>query len=570
MTSLATNWVEAYGHACSQDHSFSQFFSYYASLLPYGEKLKSENKVSPYKRKILRGWSDQLAAENKHHADHYISNAQNSPREFLISYLLLLRSEKLEGEQFCGVERNIHFYWNWVSKQKSLMKENKNTLYALYFQIRAFLFKFSIPVAWQSIYEDHFTNDQKKYCSNVFCQLKQSIYDENKYLSLIKQLLNQLHFETQQESTHPTIETIGRSNNQADMSVIDLSLADFSAEDFLQKARGYSELQKHISKNKNNLSYQKTKSKPYKVFSKEFDQTAYASELMTSGEAARLKEQYLEQTKEFRQKTYLSLNKLKQVLFSQHKQKSSESHLHHRLDPKYLFQIISQPQSEHKFKNQEWLQNLDTHMTLLLDHSGSMTGKPILMTSHIVELFSEACQKLHISHEVLAFTTKAWHGGQSYKKWLQTGTQPNPGRLNDLLHIIYKSAQQKSSSFKNNIGLVLKPSLLKENIDGEALEWAVKRQKQLSHRRKIILVISDGVPNDDASLTHNPDDYLEKHLRQKIAHYTKQKSSEIYAITFGNHTDQLYSNQLHIDLRDKFEEQLFEKLCDIFSKKAFS
>ena len=206
-------------------------------------------------------------------------------------------------------------------------------------------------------------------------------------------------------------------------------------------------------------------------------------------------------------------------------------------------------------------------VSLLLDNSGSMRGKPIVTSAMTAEIITKTLEKCRVNVEILGFTTKEWKGGKSKKLWEKNNKDPNPGRLNDLLHIVYKDADTPWNQTKLNLGLVLKDGLLKENIDGEALIWASSRLKKRNEKKKILIVISDGAPVDDATLSSNNSNILDNHLKEVVSEIEKKKAIDIIAIGIGHDVSKYYSRAFTIDDVEKLGEIIIDNLTEILKEK---
>ena len=255
---------------------------------------------------------------------------------------------------------------------------------------------------------------------------------------------------------------------------------------------------------------------PYKIFTNKFDEEIKALDLCELDELDRLRE-YLDQQLQHLQGAVTRLaNKLQRKLLAQ-QNRSWEFDLEEGLlDVSKLTRVIIDPTSPLSFKMEKDIEFKDTIVSLLIDNSGSMRGRPITIAAMCGDILARTLERCAVKTEILGFTTKAWKGGRSREKWLDDGKLPAPGRLNDLRHIIYKTADEPWRRSKRNLGLMLREGLLKENIDGEALDWAYKRLQMRSEQRKILMVISDGAPVDDSTLSVNAGNYLERHLKHMI------------------------------------------------------
>jgi cobaltochelatase CobT len=220
------------------------------------------------------------------------------------------------------------------------------------------------------------------------------------------------------------------------------------------------------------------------------------------------------------------------------------------------------------FKAEKDMQFRDTVVTLLLDNSGSMRGRPITVAATCADILARTLERCGVKVEILGFTTRAWKGGQSREHWLGAGKPGNPGRLNDLRHIIYKSADAPWRRARKNLGLMMREGLLKENIDGEALDWAHKRLLARPEQRKILMMISDGAPVDDSTLSVNPGNYLERHLRWVIEEIETRSPVELIAIGIGHDVTRYYRRAVTIVDAEELGGAMTEKLAELFAEHA--
>jgi cobaltochelatase CobT len=236
------------------------------------------------------------------------------------------------------------------------------------------------------------------------------------------------------------------------------------------------------------------------------------------------------------------------------------------LDPARLSRVVIDPYHPLSFMNEKEATFRDTVVTLLLDNSGSMRGRPITVAATCADILARTLERCGVKVEILGFTTRAWKGGQSREAWLAAGKPPNPGRLNDLRHIIYKSADAPWRRARKNLGLMMREGLLKENIDGEALDWAHKRLLGRSEQRKILMMISDGAPVDDSTLSVNPGNYLERHLRHIIEEIETRSPVELIAIGIGHDVTRYYRRAVTIVDAEELGGAITEKLAELFSE----
>ena len=238
------------------------------------------------------------------------------------------------------------------------------------------------------------------------------------------------------------------------------------------------------------------------------------------------------------------------------------------LDPARLSRVIIDPLHPLSFKREKDTNFRDTVVTLLLDNSGSMRGRPITVAATCADILARTLERCGVKVEILGFTTRAWKGGQSREAWLAAGKPANPGRLNDLRHIIYKSADAPWRRARKNLGLMMREGLLKENIDGEALDWAHKRLLARPEQRRILMMISDGAPVDDSTLSVNPGNYLERHLRWVIEEIETRSPVELIAIGIGHDVTRYYRRAVTIVDAEELGGAMTEKLAELFDEKA--
>jgi cobaltochelatase CobT len=236
------------------------------------------------------------------------------------------------------------------------------------------------------------------------------------------------------------------------------------------------------------------------------------------------------------------------------------------LDPARLSRVIVDPLHPLSFKREKDTDFRDTVVTLLLDNSGSMRGRPITVAATCADILARTLERCGVKVEILGFTTRAWKGGQSREAWLAAGKPPNPGRLNDLRHIVYKAADAPWRRARKNLGLMMREGLLKENIDGEALDWAHKRLLGRSETRKILMMISDGAPVDDSTLSVNPGNYLERHLRWVIEEIETRSPVELIAIGIGHDVTRYYRRAVTIVDAEELGGVMTEKLAELFEE----
>ncbi len=302
----------------------------------------------------------------------------------------------------------------------------------------------------------------------------------------------------------------------------------------------------------------------YTVFLTDFDEEIRAEDLAEPAELERLRAYLDQQLEPLKGAVSRLANKLQRRLQAQ-QNRSWEFDLEEgTLDAGRLARVVANPTTPLSFKVEKDTEFRDTCVTLLLDNSGSMRGRPISIAAICADVLARTLERCDVKVEILGFTTRAWKGGQSREKWLQAGRPQQPGRLNDLRHIIYKSADAPWRRARANLGLMMKEGLLKENIDGEALEWAHRRMIARPEARRILMVISDGAPVDDSTLSVNPANYLEKHLRDVIALVQKRRAVELIAIGIGHDVTRYYPRAVTITDVEQLAGAMTEQLASLF------
>ena len=302
----------------------------------------------------------------------------------------------------------------------------------------------------------------------------------------------------------------------------------------------------------------------YAVYQANFDEEIRAEELADPQELERLRAYLDQQLEPLKGAVGRLANKLQRRLQAQ-QNRSWEFDLEEgTLDAGRLARVVASPTTPLSFKVEKDTEFRDTCVTLLLDNSGSMRGRPISIAAICADVLARTLERCSVKVEILGFTTRAWKGGQSREGWLAEGRPQNPGRLNDLRHIIYKSADAPWRRARPNLGLMMKEGLLKENVDGEALEWAYRRMTARTEARKILMVISDGAPVDDSTLSVNPANYLEKHLRDVIAMVEKRRQVELLAIGIGHDVTRYYERAVTITDVEQLAGAMTEQLAGLF------
>jgi cobaltochelatase CobT len=491
-----------------------------------------------------------------------------------------IRCEKIGISYFKGVKNNIEkFYLNRISGLDLKSSEDKIIeSFENYLRVKFLDFKNEnkIDKKLKSYKKD--LNDQFK---NKIAELKELTLDQEKFNSLISKLISSMsldeNFENEEkkneennndnkksENQDQDIKTKEKDEKQEEMS-IDSGIPDLenkakesdnSDEKIEIEDSSRSDLNKRINSNLGDLTY--------KTYTEEFDEIIKAEDLENTEELARLRknlDQQLLQLKNFISKL---ANKLQRKLLAKQNRSWNFDLEEGLLDTSKLPRIIMDPFNSLSFKKEKDIEFKDTLVTILIDNSGSMRGKPISVAAICADILSRTLERCMVKVEILGFTTKHWKGGSSREKWMKNDKPRFPGRLNDLRHIIYKSADSQWRQSKNNMGLMLKEGLLKENIDGEALKWAFNKMSRRKEDRKILMVISDGAPVDDSTLSTNTSDYLESNLKKTVKWIESKSNIELLAIGIGHDVTRYYNKAVKITDVQDLGDVMINQLTDLF------
>ena len=326
-----------------------------------------------------------------------------------------------------------------------------------------------------------------------------------------------------------------------------------------QENKDSEEIIQRFTKSKNEIDY--------KIYTRKYDETAKPESLENIEEISKLRKNLDQQLISFQDLITKLANKLQRELLAKQNRSWDFDLEEGLLDSSKLTRIIIDPYNSLSFKKEKDLEFKDTIVTLLIDNSGSMRGRPITIAALCADILSRTLERCSVKVEILGFTTKNWKGGQSREDWSKEGKIKNPGRLNDLRHIVYKSADTHWRQAKRNLGLMLKEGLLKENIDGEAILWAYNRLTKRKEERKILMVISDGAPVDDSTLSVNSGDFLEKHLKKTVAFIENKTNIEILAIGIGHDVSRYYKKAIKISDVNELGDVMINELGHLFENK---
>ena len=403
--------------------------------------------------------------------------------------------------------------------------------------------KFSEILKQMEIFDSEDDNENKEN------QDSENLNNENKEQENQNQAQVEEEQKKQEESQNGLDSEYDLNEFKMDEQLVDTDSDKQSSEKIIQKMN---------SKNGNN---------EYQVFTNQFDEIAKAEILETNEEISKLRKTLDQQLTSFQDLITKLANKLQRQLLAKQNRAWEFDLEEGLLDSSKLTRIIIDPQNSLSFKKEKDLEFKDTVVTLLIDNSGSMRGRPITIAAICADILSRTLERCSVKVEILGFTTKNWKGGKSREEWNNKNKPKNPGRLNDLRHIIYKSADTHWRQSKNNLGLMLKEGLLKENIDGEAISWAFNRIKKRKEERKILMVISDGAPVDDSTLSVNSGDFLEKHLKKIVKFIETKTDIEILAIGIGHDVSRYYSKAIKITDVQELGDVMISQLSGLFENK---
>ena len=495
-----------------------------------------------------------------------------------------IRYEILGTKMLQGVNKNLIENYNYkISlKRKDQLKSKEDTTITEAFEI--YMLKNFLNIKPNQLcekilgfWENEFKNSFGKHLN----YLKQNLEDQELYSSKFCEILKELDFlekdeeekneENQQENDQSNQQNAD-SNNETDekqsqnetenqsLSDADLDVNEFRMEEQLFDTESDQQSSENIIQKLNN-----TKSESeYKIFTKEFDEIEKAENLEEAEEILKLRRNLDQQLINFKDLIIKLANKLQRQLMAK-QNRSWEFDLEEGLlDSSKLPRIIMDPYNSLSFKKEKDLEFKDTVVSLLIDNSGSMRGRPITIAALCADILSRTLERCSVKVEILGFTTKNWKGGKSRELWNKKEKIKHPGRLNDLRHIIYKSADSQWRQSKKNLGLMLKEGILKENIDGEAIMWAYSRLKKRKEERKILMVISDGAPVDDSTLSVNSGDYLEKHLKKVVKFVESKEDIEILAIGIGHDVSRYYKRAIKITDVQELGDVMIKELSNLF------
>ncbi len=498
-----------------------------------------------------------------------------------------IRYEKLGTRMLRGINKNLIDNYNYKInlKRKDQLKSKDDTsiieAFELY-MLKNFLDIQLSPICEKilSFWDDEFKNSFGKHIN----YLKKNLEDQEIYSSKFIEILEELNFlendeeekndesnKENEQNNQQSADSDNEANNNKDeeqaenqsTSEADLDVNEFRMEEQLFDTESDQQSSENVIQKLNT-----TKSNnEYKIFTKDFDEIEKAENLENTEEILKLRKNLDQQLVNFKDLIIKLANKLQRQLMAKQNRSWDFDLEEGLLDSSKLPRIIIDPYNSLSFKKEKDQEFKDTVVSLLIDNSGSMRGRPITIAALCADILSRTLERCSVKVEILGFTTKNWKGGKSREHWNKKGKIKNPGRLNDLRHIVYKSADSHWRQSKKNLGLMLKEGILKENIDGEAIMWAYNRLRKRKEERKILMVISDGAPVDDSTLSVNSGDYLEKHLKKVVKFVESKEDIEILAIGIGHDVSRYYNKAIKITDVQELGDVMIGELSNLFRNK---
>ncbi|EAS84868.1 Cobalamin biosynthesis protein CobT [Candidatus Pelagibacter ubique HTCC1002] len=539
----------------------------------------------------LRAETDSGALKKKFsNKEIFNKNLPNNPScKSLYNIAEKIRYELLGGKMLKGVGKNLSENYNQkiLSNRKEQLKNKEdvpvNEAFELYMLNKFFKLELNdVSTKMLDFWKKEFDESIDKH----FDFLSKNLEDQNNYSLKFSEILENMDVfasnneENNEENDEQENEQDNKSENDNDGQSDDkeeennqddsqtsldagFDLSDQQMEEQLEDSDSLKESAESVLQKTNidNLD------QDYKVFTTEFDEIAKAEILEDIKETQKLRKNLDQQLVGFQDLITKLANKLQRQLLAKQNRAWEFDLEEGLLDSSKLTRIIMDPYNSLSFMKEKDLDFKDTIVTLLIDNSGSMRGRPITIAALCADILSRTLERCSVKVEVLGFTTKNWKGGKSREAWTKNDKPKNPGRLNDLRHIIYKGADTQWRQAKNNIGLMLKEGLLKENIDGEAISWAYNRIKKRKEERKILMVISDGAPVDDSTLSVNSGDFLEKHLKKMVKFIETKSDVEILAIGIGHDVSRYYNKAIKITDVHELGDVMVSQLSGLFENK---
>ena len=491
-----------------------------------------------------------------------------------------IRCEKIGISYFSGVKKNIEKFYKQRISSLDLKSSEDKMIESFENFLRTNFLDFKNETEIEKKLKSYKKDINNQFSSKI-SELKESAIDQEKFNSIISKIISEMSLDeniNEEEKRDEKNENNDKQSKPQDIErktketeekneemSIESGIPDLENETRdSDKSNKEVELEDNTRPDLKKRNYNNFGDLKYKTYTEEFDEIVKAEELESVEELSRLRknlDQQLLQLKSFISKL---ANKLQRKLLAKQNRSWNFDLEEGLLDTSKLTRVIMDPFNSLSFKKEKDIEFKDTLVTILIDNSGSMRGKPISVAAICADILSRTLERCLVKVEILGFTTKHWKGGSSREKWMKNNKPSLPGRLNDLRHIVYKSADTQWRQAKNNIGLMLKEGLLKENIDGEALKWAFNKMSRRKEDRKILMVISDGAPVDDSTLSTNTSDYLETNLKKTVKWIENKSEIELLAIGIGHDVTRYYNKAVKIiDVQD-LGDVMINQLTDLF------
>ncbi len=551
-------------------------------------ELNNLNNKSDFIR--ARAEADSSALKKKFSNDKIYNQNQpsNSNCKSLYAIAEKVRYETLGGKMLIGIEKNLKDNYSQMInlKRKDQLKTKEDVPVAEAFELYMLKNFYNVKLNPLTSKMLHFwEKDFDQSITKHIKFLKENFENQSVYSSKFSEILQEMDIfqaedneETKQENQEDgqdnpsNDDQDSNSEDQKDENKDQDSEAsldsDYDIDEYkLDEQLTDTDSEQHNSeqilqkKNINDLNLE------YKIFTTNFDEIVKAENLENADEAIKLRKTLDQQLIGFQDIVTKLANKLQRQLLAKQNRAWEFDLEEGLLDSSKLPRIIMDPYNSLSFKKEKDLDFKDTIVTLLIDNSGSMRGRPITIAAICADILSRTLERCSVKVEILGFTTKNWKGGQSRELWNKNSKPKTPGRLNDLRHIIYKGADSHWRQAKNNLGLMLKEGLLKENIDGEAISWAYNRLNKRKEERKIMMVISDGAPVDDSTLSVNSGDFLEKHLKKTVKFIENKTEVELLAIGIGHDVSRYYDKAIKITDVNELGDVMISQLSSLFENK---
>ena len=561
--------------------------------LPQVSRLMSRDEVL-----VARGTADALALHRRHHneATHQRYVPQGATAREIYENMETARCEAMGARDMPGTESNIYAKIAAEADRKGYNQissaQDVPLAVAAGYLVRSLATSRALPSGAQNVMNvwHEFMQDQ---AGGTLQKISSTIADQAEFAKFARQVISDLGYgdqlgddpdELDDQDNNSDDEATGdedqNSTGQEDSPEEDSEASGEDSQDDQQDAAqaqvsmdemAEQELGDETSIPEGDAPLEPPQPQPvseadpnYTVYESGFDEEIRADELAEPVELERLRAYLDQQLEPLKGAVSRLANKLQRRLQAQQNRSWQFDLDEGILDAGRLARVVANPTTPLSFKVEKDTEFRDTCVTLLLDNSGSMRGRPISIAAICADILARTLERCSVKVEILGFTTRAWKGGQSRENWLHEGRPQQPGRLNDLRHIIYKSADAPWRRQRPNLGLMMKEGLLKENIDGEALEWAHRRTATRPEARKILMVISDGAPVDDSTLSVNAANYLEKHLRDVIAMVERRRDVELIAIGIGHDVTRYYDRAVTITDVEQLAGAITEQLASLF------